>query len=109
MRSVLFTIAMSAAACGTDSPGDGSPTSKSAFKISSSEFSLVPGQEVTKCFYFHTPNTEALQVNKWVSDMTPGSHHMIVFTSLGEQPADGTIDDCDGADIPVPLYGSQIT
>jgi hypothetical protein len=72
---------------------------------------LQPGQEITKCFYFHTPNTEDAVVNKWVSDMTPGSHHMIVFTSLdftSTQPPDGTIDDCSGGGgIPLPLYGAQ--
>ncbi len=107
MRSTIVAfVVLGTAACGTDA-SDG-PQSTSAFKVSSSPFELLPGTEVTKCFYFHTPNTEALQINKWVSDMTPGSHHMIVFASLGTQPADGVVDDCDGADIPVPIYGTQI-
>ena len=39
-----------------------------------------PAHEVTYCYYFHTPNTAPVAINKWVSDMTPGSHHMIFFT-----------------------------
>jgi hypothetical protein len=40
--------------------------------------------------------------------MTAGSHHMIMFRTLtGDQPADGTVDDCSGA-IAVPIYGTQI-
>lgn len=103
MRCLLVLIAAPLFACGTES--DDAPA---AFKIVSSDFMIQPGMEVTKCFYFHTPNTTQLQVNKWVSDMTPGSHHMIVFASLGTQPADGAVDDCDGADIPVPIYGTQV-
>ena len=41
--------------------------------------------------------------------MTPGSHHMIVFGGSAGQPADGTIDDCNGSgqQIPVWIYASQ--
>jgi len=105
MRSSFVLALTSLVAC---TASDDKPQSKSAFKVESSEVTLQPGEEFTKCFYFHLPNTVPLQVNKWISDMTPGSHHMIVFASLGTQPPDGTIDDCDGAEIPVPVYGTQI-
>ncbi|HEY5935744.1 MAG TPA: hypothetical protein VIU61_13945, partial [Kofleriaceae bacterium] len=73
----------------------GPPESALAFTITSSDLTLQPGEETTKCFYFHTPHTEDVVVSKWVSDMTPGSHHMIAYQNLsGQQPADGTIDDC---------------
>jgi hypothetical protein len=90
-------------ACGTDE----GPQSSAAFKITSSDIALQPGEEVTKCFYFHTPNTAPLQINKWISNMTPGSHHLIVFSNLGSQPADGVVDDCDSGDAAAPVYGSQ--
>lgn len=113
LASALFT------ACGTDGgggPGGGDddddpppPVDEPAFKVTSTDITLQPGEEVTKCFYFHTPNTENVKVTKWVSDLTPGSHHMIFFSNLGgNQPPDGTIDDCQDAGTPLPLFGTQI-
>src|SRR5262245_30956180 len=93
MRQVLFLACIAPFAACTSSSG--LPESTLAFTITSTDLTLQPGEETTKCFYFHTPNTDDVVVNKWVSDMTPGSHHMIAFTSLtGQQPADGTLDDC---------------
>jgi len=108
MRSALVLVLFAAMmGCSSDG-GDSPPASTLAFTITSSDFTLQPGQETTKCFYFHTTNTTEVNVAKWVSDMTPGSHHMIAFSSLGSQPADGTIDDCSSADIPVPIFGTQV-
>ncbi len=107
MRSSLFVLAAAPlVACGTDASA---PVEQVAFSIQSSDLTINPGDEVTKCFYFHTPNTAQVNVNKWVSDMTPGSHHMIWFTNFGSQPADGTIDDCSFSNaFPIPTYVSQI-
>ncbi|HUS30492.1 MAG TPA: hypothetical protein VMZ53_18410 [Kofleriaceae bacterium] len=107
MRSSLVLVLFAAIGCSGED-GDSIPESKLAFTVTSSDFTLQPGQETTKCFYFHTTNTEQVLVNKWVSDMTEGSHHMIAFSSLGTQPADGTVDDCDGADAPLPMFGTQV-
>jgi hypothetical protein len=107
MRSSLVLVLFAAIGCSSDP--DSGPESKLAFTVTSSDLTLQPGEETTKCFYFHTPNTEQAIVNKWVSDMTAGSHHMIVFASLdGMQPPDGTLDDCSGGNIPVPMFGTQI-
>jgi hypothetical protein len=108
MRSFLplFVLALAPIGCGTDNAAP--PPSTLAFTMTSTDLTLQPGEETTKCFYAHTPNTAQVEINKWVSDMTPGSHHMIVFSSLGTQPPDGTIDDCSGANVPVPVYGTQI-
>jgi hypothetical protein len=93
----LLSLALVAPLAGCTSHS-GPPQSTLAFTITSSDLTLQPGDEITKCFYFHTPNTEDVLVNKWVSDMTPGSHHMIAYQNLsGQQPADGTIDDCPTA------------
>jgi hypothetical protein len=108
MRSSLV-IVLFAMMTGCGSDGDAEPESTLAFTITSTDLTLQPGEETTKCFYFHTPNTTDAIVNKWVSDMTPGSHHMIVFTSIdGQQPPDGTVDDCSGSSAPVPMYGTQV-
>ena len=66
-----------------------------AFEIKSTDIPLPAGQEFTKCYYFHTANTAQVAINEWVSDMTPGSHHLILFlnTTGASQPADGTIDE----------------
>jgi hypothetical protein len=94
-------------ACAADSKA---PPETPVFEVQSSDLTLNPGDEITKCFYFHTTNTERANIYKWVSDMTPGSHHLILFTNFGSQAADGTIDDCNFASdaLPVPIYASQI-
>ena len=103
-----LVLAVGLAACGTDLPAPKGDTL--AFSITSSDLVLQPGQEVTKCFYFHTSNTDSVAIHKWVSDLTPGSHHVIMFTTLGgTPPPDGTIDDCSTSGmVPLPVYGSQV-
>jgi len=113
--SFVFVSASLLAACGGTDPagGDDQPDpsiveTDPAFTIESSDITVMPGEEFTKCFYFTTPNTDKVVVHKWVSDMSEGSHHMIMFRSIsGNQPADGTIDDCNG-DVAIPIYGTQI-
>jgi hypothetical protein len=125
MRNSLAYVIVLAAACGKN-PGpamggpDGSTDSGSnnsgtpAFEIKSTDILLPAGQEFTKCFYFHTPNTSTVAVNKWISDMTTGSHHMIMFLNPGgSQPADGTIDENCGlgggttTNLPVWTFATQ--
>lgn len=95
MRTIglcLFAFA-SLMACGTDSSragadagsgsgsdGDIDPPAR-GFQIQSADIDIQPGQEITYCYYFRTPNTEPMAINKWKSVMTPGSHHMIMFTT----------------------------
>ncbi len=68
--------------------GSGSGTDPgAAFTVQSTDVTIDAGTEVTYCYWFKTPNTTALSINKWVSDMTPGSHHMIFFAG-GSFPSD---------------------
>jgi hypothetical protein len=107
MRNAFAVGLLLFVACGSETT-DEIPI-EPAFTITSTPIMLQPGEEVTKCWYFTTPNTETVAIHKWVSDMTPGSHHMIMFRSLdGMQPADGTIDETCSGGIPVPVYGTQI-
>lgn len=94
---------------GTDDPAEDITEPEAAFSITSSELTVMPGEEFTKCFYFTTPNTEKVAVHKWVSDMSPGSHHMIMFRALnpGSNPPDGTVDDCSNG-VAIPFYGTQV-
>jgi hypothetical protein len=93
MRSAIFASILVLVGCHKSMTGDdtmgpdaamGGDTA--AFTIQSTDTVIMPGQEVTYCYYFHTPNTAALAVNKWVADMTPGSHHMIFFTGGADHP-----------------------
>jgi hypothetical protein len=79
-----------------------------AFTITSKDVTLQPGEEVTYCYYFHTPNTANLAIKKWSSDMQPVSHHVIMFFGSANQPADGTLsaNNC-GSGIPIWIYASQ--
>jgi hypothetical protein len=106
-RCLLLVPATLLLGCANDS-GMTEQEDTLAFTLTSNDVTIMPGEETTKCFYFHTPNTEILHVHKWVSNMTPGSHHMIYFSQLGgTQPPDGTIDDCEAAGQPLPVYGAQ--
>jgi hypothetical protein len=83
-----------------------------AFTVQSSDLQIAAGQEITECYYFHTPNTTALPITAWASHMTPGSHHMIMFWGSESQPADGTVDQNCGigggaTSIPIWVYASQ--
>jgi hypothetical protein len=111
MRSWLLLVVIGA--CTSSSSGS---KNGPAFEVTSTDLTLAPGEETTKCFYFHTSNTTVVAINKWVSDLTPGSHHMIFYQTLGgTPPPDGTIDDCGGGgggtggtNIPLPVYLTQI-
>jgi hypothetical protein len=106
MRKLAFVLLIATAACGKnpstggddtmspDADMTGSNAGTPAFEIKSTDILLPQGAEFTKCFYFHTSNTAPVAVDKWISDMTPGSHHLILFLNPGgSQPADGTIDE----------------
>ena len=121
MRTLaLAFVTVLAAACGVDPAGDddgmgsgsgsGSGSGEQpAFRVTSKDVVLNPGQEITYCYYFHTPNTEQVVIKKWVSDMTPGSHHMIMYFGGASQPADGTLDPngCSFGGIPTWIYAAQ--
>lgn len=111
-----FAFLLAVAACGNGGPpgsgGDDDPTVDAGggggnpdapieppargFQVVSPPVEVMPGQEITYCYYFRTPNTETMAVNRWQSDMTPGSHHMIMYTSTNEIMPAGTItaEDC---------------
>ena len=121
LASLVLLVACHKASTGPGSSGDdddmGSPDApgamgSAAFTIQSTDLVVSAGEEVTKCYYFHTPNTTTLPITAWSSHMTPGSHHMIMFWGSSSQPADGTIDEDCGvgngtSSIPIWVYASQ--
>jgi hypothetical protein len=91
---------------------DANPAGSAAWTVQSTDVMINAGQEITECYYFHTPNTTTDLVTAWSSHITPGSHHMIMFWGSSDQPADGTIDQNCGlggasTSIPVWVYATQ--
>jgi len=101
MRSSLaFVLVATFAACG--GPASGEPDAGTApdggllppargFQIVSPTIEINPGIEVTYCYYFRTPNSSDLQIKKWASHMTGGSHHMILYLTSTDQQTPGTL------------------
>lgn len=111
MRSFAFVFVMFAAACGggmtpgnngdddpvVDAPPGTDPDAPpvdppvNGFQVVSPFIPVGPGVEITYCYYFKTPNTVPMAIKRWESDMTPGSHHMIMYTSQTELKPAGTV------------------
>jgi hypothetical protein len=97
---------------GASAPDGGIAPPARGFQVVSPEVEILPGQEITYCYYFRTPNTEPMAVNRWGSQMTPGSHHMILFLTAQERMSPGTISasNCsivDGSNIAEWIYSAQ--
>ncbi len=131
MRHVHLALGLGLilAACGSDGGGgdgddDGSnptpdgggtvdpPPPARGFQVVSPDITIMPGQEVTYCYYFRTPNTEEMAIHKWSSVMTPGSHHMIMYTTPTERMPAGTVSQgaCGGfslGNMPSWTYSAQ--
>lgn len=109
------------AACGSSDPSSGpdagadpdaAPDPGRGFQIVSPDVTIQPGEEITYCYYFRTPNTEDLVIKKWASEMTPGSHHMIMYTTPTDVMPPGTItaEECGGfagGNLPSWTYATQ--
>jgi len=129
LGSVVF-FAIGLAACGEDPPPPGGnpdaappdpdsgvvdpPPPATGFQVVTPEHTLAPGEESTWCYYTHLPNPAEVGVKRWESTMTPGSHHLIVYTTRQPLHPDGTLtQDCGGAgvggglDAPIWTYASQ--
>ncbi len=117
--AVVLVLAATACGNGGSSAGDDvaeadaavTPTTR-GFRVVSPDIDIQPGEEVTKCYFFRTPNTEPMAVNRWTSDMTPGSHHMIMFMTPSEEMPAGTVTpgDCgmgSGTNLPTWTYAAQ--
>ncbi|MEO8702267.1 MAG: hypothetical protein ABI867_19640 [Kofleriaceae bacterium] len=86
--------------CGGDDDDiqvDANDQPANGFRIVSPDIVINPGEEITYCYYFRTPNTVPMAIHKWKSSMTPGSHHMIMFTTSSDAGTPGTTSaDCEG-------------
>jgi hypothetical protein len=82
------------------------------FQLMSPTIDIDPGAEVTYCYYFRTPNTGELLIQRWASHMTPGSHHMILYLTPTDQQPPGTMSPTNcgitkGTGGPVWTYSAQ--
>jgi hypothetical protein len=71
--------------------GGGIEPPKRGFQLQSPEIDIDPGQEITYCWYFRTPNTTPMAIKRWQSSMTPGSHHLIMYTTNSDILPVGTV------------------
>lgn len=69
------------------------PVPTQGFQIVSPFIDVPRGVEVTKCFHTHLPVSAEVGVKTWESQMTPGSHHAILYFVGAAQAADGTVTD----------------
>jgi hypothetical protein len=75
-------------------------------------YTLAPGQEVTDCVYFPTPNDTEVYFDEYHSRMRPGSHHMLLYIQSTPLPETGPNDapgDCSlaGQLQTTNLFGAQ--
>jgi hypothetical protein len=94
--------------------GDLMPPAR-GFQIVSPEITIMPGQEITYCYYFKTPNTEAFTIKRWASHMTDGSHHLILFftPTLGQPEGTISANSCSltgggATNLPAWIYSAQV-
>ena len=132
-RSAAGLLAsLSLVACGGDPPeGSGEPevedglsvdagaadasSSLAGFRIETPELLVRAGEEVTYCYYTTLPTEVAAGVKKWQSQMTEGSHHLILYFTERAQRPDGTLttDECgigsggSLSDTPIWTYAAQ--
>jgi hypothetical protein len=95
MRSLAFLLVILVIACSPAKPADRSdagaadgplPPPEHGFQLVSPSVEVPPGGDLTYCYYFRTPNTSDLSIQRWVSHMTAGSQFMIVYlTSIDLQ------------------------
>jgi hypothetical protein len=67
------------------------PAAGAGYQINTPTFTLNPGQEVFRCFHSAMGNPATFDVGEWESQMTPGSHHFILYRADGDSAAAGTL------------------
>ncbi len=65
----------------TPANGGTLPPPRDGFRIEFPEVEVFPGQDVSYCYYFRTPNAVTLPVARFTSEMGPFVQTMIAFTT----------------------------
>jgi hypothetical protein len=63
------------------------PATGEGFQIATPVFDLQPGQELFKCFHVAVPTTAEFPVGEWDGQMSPGSHHFILYRAGSDATA----------------------
>jgi Copper type II ascorbate-dependent monooxygenase, C-terminal domain len=67
------------------------PAANEGFQIKTSVFTLNPGDEVYNCFHAAVPSNAVFPVGEWDAQMSPGSHHFILYRAGGDSTPDRTL------------------
>lgn len=89
------------------------PPPRGGFQIEFPEVDVYPGQDITYCYHFRTPNDVPLPIHRFSSEMGPHTQQLVAFTSTtgspNHYPADrkppGTVSTVDCG--PLPTNGSM--
>jgi Copper type II ascorbate-dependent monooxygenase, C-terminal domain len=100
------TQATSTTGTGNAGTGGGNPdlTGKTV-TLTMEEFDVGSGQEVYKCQNFANPFDGDVEIGAFESQMTEGSHHLLLFYEQNE--TSGPIEDCSGLEFAATPYGTQ--
>lgn len=116
MRSLAFVLVTTVLACSpaakpadlVDAGAVDGPLAPPAhgFQIVSPSVDVPPGADLTYCYYFRTPNTTDLSIQRWASHMTAGSQFMIVYLTAADMQTPGSLSttDCGMAKIVGPIW-----
>ncbi|MFI5306334.1 MAG: hypothetical protein ACHQ53_03215, partial [Polyangiales bacterium] len=67
------------------------PAADEGFQIKTSTFTLNPGDEVYNCFHAAVPSSAVFPVGEWDAQMSPGSHHFILYRAGADSTPDRTL------------------
>lgn len=106
-RALAIAVAAVAVGCGLpDPPGFGGNVQGGETKtLALTSFAVAPGAEVYKCQTFANPFGGSVDIDRFESHMTPGSHHLLVFFKDGA--SDDALESCSGLEFAPGPYGSQ--
>jgi len=116
LSAILISATLAACGGGDNPAGDdvvapdgGLEQPDYGFQIVTPTLTVPAGTETTKCFYTTLDITDDVGVKQWISEMTYGCHHLIVYFTDTALAADGTVDDCQASNsgIPVWTYAAQ--
>ncbi len=65
----------------TPATGGTLPPPAQGFQVKSPPIDIDPGQDVTYCYYFRTPNLATLAVKRWASALGPAGRGVVFFTT----------------------------
>jgi hypothetical protein len=97
-------LALCLGGCSTDESGGGAGNQD--FQIVSPAVDVDPGQEITYCYYFRSPNTAQVAVRQWTSHMEVGGADMTLFLTATDLQPPGTQSptNCGFAGISIPAW-----